>query len=214
MPAAINLTGVTEAAPKSVTYTVEPGTYTVRETEKTPWVLQDVSCTGSGSASQPGSDPRVRQLVVGAGQNLNCTFTNRETPAPGLTITKTPDKTSFPEINTSSVTYTVAVTNTTAERLEVTSLTDAVVLDPATGVNQNGTFDLLDPADVGPKAGGTITANTCVAQFTGAANKFLAGGASRNCAFTVQYPGREAFDRIDDTVTIAAKDDFNRPITR
>ncbi|MEO1057305.1 MAG: hypothetical protein AAFY28_10370, partial [Actinomycetota bacterium] len=213
LPSAIDLDGVTEASSVTQTYNIEAGVYSVRETELPFWELTGVNCVGPGGSTQANPDPREVTIDLSPGADVTCTFSNREVPAPDLTITKTPDKTSFNENTTateSSVEYTVSITNETGESLTITELVDDLTINPG---NQTAQFDLLDAADTGPKIGATITANDCDDVFSGA-GLTIAGNATETCKFTVDYPNRNAFDDLDDVVTVTAIDEFDREIEK
>ena len=65
--------------------TVTPGVYRVQEDEETGWDLTSISCTGDegvGNASAADTDtathPRTASFDVQAGEDITCTFNNRE----------------------------------------------------------------------------------------------------------------------------------------
>ena len=65
--------------------TVLPGTYRVQEQSETGWELTDISCTGDeGQGNASGTDPdtathpRTALFNVQAGEDITCTFSNRE----------------------------------------------------------------------------------------------------------------------------------------
>ncbi|MCB0020364.1 MAG: hypothetical protein KDE09_21375, partial [Anaerolineales bacterium] len=58
----------------SITFTVQPGTYTVSELLPGAWALNGVSCTGtSGGFTRTGN---TLSVSVGSGEAVQCTFTN------------------------------------------------------------------------------------------------------------------------------------------
>jgi hypothetical protein len=87
---------------------VTPGTnYSITETNPTNWSLQNVSCTvdGQSTGTKNVAQNKITGITAKTGQTTVCTFTNA-----GLL--------------SGSVTYTVTVTNLTAEAVSLFSLND------------------------------------------------------------------------------------------
>ena len=107
---------------------------------------------------------------------------------PTLSVTKTAAPASIPEPG-GTVTFTVAVTNTSVEAVTVTSLTDDVF------------GDLLDPLN-------PLSNNTCPAQPTA-----LAVGATMTCSFDAVVTGDASGPDHQNTVTATAADDDGNTAT-
>jgi hypothetical protein len=60
----------------TLTLSVAPGTYTSTEALLAGWDLTSISCTDSDSSGSTGT--RQATFVVAAGENVTCTFTNRQ----------------------------------------------------------------------------------------------------------------------------------------
>ena len=114
---------------------------------------------------------------------------------PSILVEKTADPLSIDE-NGAAVTYTVEVTNTTSEALDITSMTDSVEGGPG--------FDITTVA-------GDVVATDC-----GALTSIGANG-SASCAFTVfvdvDYDDTLPDGDVDDTVSVTAQDDDDNQVT-
>jgi len=138
-------------------FQLAPGSYTITESVKSGWELTDVSCTMDASPEMNGVS-----LDVARGDAVICTFTND--PLPAITVGKTAAATILPEPG-GTVTFTVRITNTTAESVTLTNLTDDVYGDLnglgtcATGASivGNGTYECAFSGAVSGNAGDTLT---------------------------------------------------------
>jgi hypothetical protein len=70
-----NLPGGEDVIPARRTFVVTPGRYAVSQAVASQWTLLTITCTGDGWAT---GDVEMRKavLVVGAGDDAVCTFTN------------------------------------------------------------------------------------------------------------------------------------------
>ncbi len=102
-------------------FQLTPGTYTITETAKSGWELTGTVCTVDSTPLTNGvSVPLAR------GDDVTCTFTND--PLPNITLSKTAAALTMPESG-GVMTFTVRITNTTAETVALTTLTDDVFGD-------------------------------------------------------------------------------------
>ena len=146
------------------------------------------TATISGGAGQViGDTVRVGAIdddgtSVHAAHGASVTLTD---VLPSIAVTKTAGVTSVAEPG-GDVTYTVGITNLTAEPVTLGSITDAV-------------------------GGGTASAagGTCGSL----AGTTLAGSASTSCTFTVAVAGSAASGPVSDTVAVTAHDDDGHSVT-
>ncbi|MEZ5238895.1 MAG: VWA domain-containing protein [Microthrixaceae bacterium] len=151
--------------------TVEPGSYSVVELTPQRWTQESATCS-DGSA--------VGDIRVGPGEDVVCTFTNLA-PDPTLEVTKSASVASVDEPG-DTVTFTVGITNTSVEPLEIDSVVDSV--------------DGGAPLDV------TALAITDCDELVG---RTLAPGESMSCTFDLLVEG-DAGDVVADVVTVSAHD--------
>ncbi|MEZ4864026.1 MAG: hypothetical protein R3C14_22090 [Caldilineaceae bacterium] len=177
-----------------------PQLYDVSELAASGWQLTNIGCIGAvnstivignnNSAAFDAGDTDVA-IDLKSGEEITCTFIND--PLPQATVTKQANVTSLPEPG-GAVVYTVDVTNTTAEQLTLTALTDVL---------NGGT-----PVDITAIAGNLIN-TTCVTPIDLAPTG--QNGDSYSCQFTVNLQG-EPKD-YNDIVTATLADDEGNEIT-
>ncbi|MCO5318531.1 MAG: VWA domain-containing protein [Microthrixaceae bacterium] len=155
----------------TVANAVQPGSYSVVELTPQRWTQVSATCS-DGSA--------VGDIRVGPGEDVVCTFTNLA-PNPTLGVTKSASVSSVDEPG-DTVTFTVGITNTSVEPLEIDSLVDSV--------------DGGAPLDV------TALAVTDCDDLVGLT---LAPGESTSCTFDLLVEG-DAGDVVADVVTVSAHD--------
>jgi uncharacterized repeat protein (TIGR01451 family) len=143
--------------------------------------------TGAFNGNAGGSQTDVVTVVVTDDDNETATNNDDATVtltnvAPTVTVTKTASPSSLPEPGGNS-TYTVVVTNTSAEAVTITSLTDSIYNLATVAGNCD---DLLGDT--------------------------LAAGASVSCTFTGNFTGN-AGESETDTVTVVVTDDDDTTAT-
>ena len=149
-----------------------PGTYAIRELLPTNWAQDSVSCTRSGTAISGSMDGTTRlNVTVVQGQTTICTFNNT------LSASDT-------------VTFTVEVTNNSAEAVTLFSLEDS----------EN------------PLAG-TPTYSTLNGVGTCATGGSIAGSGKYTCTFTRIISGSPGFEHKD-KVRAVGKDNENNSDTK
>jgi hypothetical protein len=88
------------------------GTYTITENAAMGWDFDRVSCSiaqqSTGSTTVNGASVTI---VLAEGEDVLCTFFNRPTPAPALSLQKTANASSFSSAGT-NITYSYLLTNT------------------------------------------------------------------------------------------------------
>ena len=100
-----------------------PNAYTVVENIGAAWELTGLSCVDPDSGSSTNLASATASIDLDPGETVSCTFTND--PLPNISITKTPNPISVPETG-GSVTFSIQITNNTAEAITLDSLTDSV----------------------------------------------------------------------------------------
>ena len=100
-----------------------PNTYTVVENIVAAWELTGLSCADPDGGSSTNLASATASIDLDPGETVSCTFTND--PLPNISVTKTPNPASVPETG-ASVTFSIQVTNNTAEAVTLDSLTDSV----------------------------------------------------------------------------------------
>ena len=129
LPATFSLDGVTEATPVSETFTVEPGEYTVTETNQEPdWELTGIQCSGGSVTTDVPAGTAT--ITAAPGEEIECTYNNREIPDPVLDVTKTANPTQFQEPN-GEVTYTVNIGNANGatDPITITNISETVAIN-------------------------------------------------------------------------------------
>lgn len=137
----------------SQSFTLPGGNYSVSETVPAGWELTDTECTGGNTVGSIDLEP---------GDEVTCTFTNRELEA-GLSVIKRTNgneiREGFCEEGTiivgEPVEWTYAVANTGEQPLEITSIVDDAGTDGDTGDDFAPAFvdgddnsnNLLDPGE-------------------------------------------------------------------
>ncbi len=106
---------------ESQLFQITPDSYTITETIKSGWELTNVFCTMDSLQVPDGI-----ALTVARGDDVTCTFTND--PLPAITVSKTAATQTLPEPE-GTITFTVRITNTTAETVTLTDLIDDVYGD-------------------------------------------------------------------------------------
>ena len=138
----------------SMTFTVEPGSYSVTEATTDGWTLQYASC-GDIRPQIAVANPFTQFLELGYGQTIECVFVND--PLPSVQVTKTANTSVVPGAS-GLVTFTVEVKNSGLETVTLTVLTDTVFgdldglgtcsLDPAVVLAPNAVYTCAFPGNV------------------------------------------------------------------
>ena len=99
-----------------------PGTYTSTELVPGGWTLDSIVCDDDDSSGDTGT--ATATVVVGAGEDVTCTFTNVAGDV-AITVSKSASKATISDQG-EQVTFTYDVTNTGATDVAITSLEDDV----------------------------------------------------------------------------------------
>lgn len=88
------------------------GTYTITESAATGWDFDRVSCsTAQQSTGRTSVNGASVTIELAEGEDVLCTFYNKPTPAPALSLQKTANAASFSSAGT-TITYSYLLTNT------------------------------------------------------------------------------------------------------
>jgi uncharacterized repeat protein (TIGR01451 family) len=162
---------------------VPVGTYAIAEQSPAPWQLTGATCTGQQA---PGS------VFVGPGQAVVCTFTNAA-PAPTIAVTKTAGASTVSEPGGPAA-FTVNVTNTSVEPLEITTITDSIDGGPAIDVTQ---------------VAAPVTATDCD-DLIGLTLAPTGPLSSASCTFTATVGGNGGASVSDEVTVVAVDSDANQ----
>ena len=157
----LNAAGVSDAALLAAFTAANDGSAVLAPGQSVTFTINDVSLTLDDGT--PGSDPFVNTVTVNATDDEGTAATDTDTAtinvnavAPEITVVKTADPTTVNE-GGQSVTYTYAVTNTSASGTDPLTLT-ALVDDRGTAA----TGDDVDLLTAGTFVGGDTNSNTLI----------------------------------------------------
>ncbi len=180
-------------------FQLTPGSYTVTETAKSGWELTGVSCTTTNNPLADGVS-----LSLARGDDVTCTFTND--PLPAITVSKTAVAQTLPEPG-GTMTFTVRITNTTAESVTLSGLTDDVYGDlngqgtcaTGTTIAGFGTTECTFSGTVSGNAGDTLT-DTVSATVTDGENNTATATDSASVTLTDVLPTISVTKSVTPTV--------------
>ena len=180
-------------------FQLTPGSYTVTETAKSGWELTSVSCTATSNPLANGVS-----LSLARGDDVTCTFTND--PLPAITVSKTAAAQTLPEPG-GTMTFTVRITNTTAESVTLSRLTDDVYGDlngqgtcaTGTTIAGFGTTECTFSGAVLGNAGDTLT-DTVSATVTDGENNTATATANASVTLTDVLPTISVTKSVTPTV--------------
>ena len=180
-------------------FQLTPGSYTVTETAKSGWELTGVFCTADSNPLADGVS-----LSLARGDDVTCTFTND--PLPAITVSKTAAAQTLPEPG-GTMTFTVRITNTTAESVTLSGLTDDVYGDlngqgtcvTGTTIAGFGTTECTFSGTVSGNAGDTLT-DTVSATVTDGENNTATATDSASVTLTDVLPTISVTKSVTPTV--------------